>query len=309
METRRLANFIAIVDCGSLTRAAERMHVAQPALSQQLASLEAAYGKQLVLRSRQGITVTPAGRALYRNAQTMLRQLRQLESDVKSAGDYISGHVSVGLPVSCASIMTMPLLQSVRERYPHILLQISENLSGLLGELILNNRLDMALLYGTHGSEGLTRRPLLIERLCLVSQPALTPAISGSGAVSVSALSDVPLVLPSHSNGLRALVDAAFSRHGLKPLIVAEIDSLPSLRASAELGLAATILPRSATTGSDTDTLRIYDVVEPKIERTIVLCQPAAPPSSEPVEAIASTMVDIVGELVETRRWQGVRRI
>lgn len=309
METRRLANFIAIVDCGSLTRAAERMHVAQPALSQQLASLEAAYGKQLVLRSRQGITVTPAGRALYRNAQTMLRQLRQLESDVKSAGDYISGHVSVGLPVSCASIMTMPLLQSVRERYPHILLQISENLSGLLGELILNNRLDMALLYGTHGSEGLTRTPLLIERLCLVSQPALTPAISGSDGISVSALADMPLVLPSHSNGLRALVDAAFSRHGLKPLIVAEIDSLPSLRASAELGLAATILPRSAATASGTGPLRICDIEEPTIERTIVLCQPAAPPSSEPVEAIASTMVDIVGKLVGTGRWPGVRSV
>lgn len=54
METRRLANFIAIVDCGSLTRAAKRMHVAQPALSQQLAGLEATYEKTLVLRSRQG---------------------------------------------------------------------------------------------------------------------------------------------------------------------------------------------------------------------------------------------------------------
>jgi LysR family nitrogen assimilation transcriptional regulator len=217
--------------------------------------------------------------------------------------------VSVGLPVSCASIMTMPLLRTVRARYPHILLQISENLSGLLGELILNNRLDMALLYGTHGSEGLTRRPLLIERLCLVSQPALTPTASAGDALPVSALADVPLVLPSHSNGLRALVDAAFSRHGLKPLIVAEIDSLPSLRASAELGLAATILPRSAATGSDTKTLLICDIVEPEIERTIVLCQPSAPPSSEPVEAIASTMVEIVDELVETGNWPGVRSV
>lgn len=308
METRRLANFIAIVDCGSLTRAAERMHVAQPALSQQLAGLEAAYGKKLVLRSRQGITVTPAGRALYRNAQTMLRQLKQLESDVKSAGDYISGHVSVGLPVSCASILTMPLLQSVRQRFPQVLLQISENLSGLLGELILNNRLDMALLYGTHGSEGLLRRPLLIERLCLVSLPALAASVADGQTASVTDLADVPLVLPSHSNGLRALVDAAFSRHGLKPLIVAEIDSLPSLRAAAEQGLAATILPRSAA-GSDSAALRINEIVEPTIERTIVLCQSSAPPSSEPVEAIASTMIEIIGDLVETGRWQGVRRV
>lgn len=308
METRRLANFIAIVDCGSLTRAAERLHVAQPALSQQLAGLEATYGKTLVLRGRQGITVTPAGRALYRNAQTMLRQLKQLESDVKSAGDFVSGHVSVGLPVSCASIMTIPLLRSVRQNFPQVLLQISENLSGLLGELMLNNRLDMALLYGAHGSEGLTRRPLLIERLCLVSRRTLAETSGHGDTVSVQALADVPLVLPSHSNGLRALVDAAFSRHGLKPLIVAEIDSLSSLRAAAEEGLSATILPRSAM-ASNAGALRISDIVEPTIERTVVLCLPTASPASGPVEAIESVLVDVVEELVDAGRWQGVRRV
>jgi LysR family transcriptional regulator, nitrogen assimilation regulatory protein len=280
METRRLANFIAIVDCGSLTRAAERMHVAQPALSQQLAGLEAAYEKTLVSRSRQGITVTPAGRALYRNAQTVLRQLKQLESDVKSAGDYVSGHVSVGLPVSCAPIVSMPLIQAVHERFPHILLQISENLSGLLGELILNNRLDLAMLYAAHGSEGLIRKPLLIERLCLVNVAALAPSLDVDNTVSVRQMADVPLVLPSHSNGLRALVDAAFSRHGLKPRIVAEIDSFPSLRAAAECGFAATILPRSATS-ADTGSLLVTDIVGPTIERTIVLCRPSAPGISE----------------------------
>lgn len=308
METRRLTNFIAIVECGSLTRAAERMHVAQPALSQQLASLEAAYGKALVLRSRLGIKVTPAGRALYRNAQTLLRQLKQLESDVKSAGDFISGHVSVGIPVSCASVLTIPLLQSVRERYPQMLLQISENLSGLLGELILNNRLDLAMLYGAHGSEGLIRRGLLIERLCFVSHPTLGPSVTNSATVAVRALAGVPLVLPSHSNGLRALVDAAFLRHGLKPLIVAEIDSLTSLRAAAERGIAATILPRSATV-SDEGVFRISDIVEPTIKRTIVLCRPSAAPLSEPVEAIESAMIETIDDLVNSGRWQGVTRL
>jgi LysR family transcriptional regulator, nitrogen assimilation regulatory protein len=308
METRRLANFIAIVDCGSLTRAAERMHVAQPALSQQLAGLEAAYEKTLVSRGRQGITVTPAGRALYRNAQTVLRQLKQLESDVKSAGDYVSGHVSVGLPVSCAPIVSMPLIQSVHERFPQILLQISENLSGLLGELILNNRLDLAMLYGAHGSEGLMRKPLLIERLCLVNVPTLAPSLGADNTVSVSQLADVPLVLPSHSNGLRALVDAAFSRHGLKPRIVAEIDSLSSLRAAAECGFAATILPRSASS-ADTSSLLVSEIVEPTIERTIVLCRPSSPAVSEPVQAVENVMIDTIEILVSSGKWQGVTRI
>ncbi len=308
MDSRRLANFIAIIDCGSLTRAAERMHVAQPALSQQLASLEATYGKTLVLRSRQGVTATPAGRALYRNAQTVLRQLKQLESDVKSAGDYVSGHVSVGLPVSCAPVVSMPLIQAVHERFPQILLQISENLSGLLGELIVNNRLDMALLYASNGSEGLLRRPLLIESLCLVSPSSFALPFDTDSKISVSQLADVPLALPSHSNGLRALVDAAFSRHGLKPRIVAEIDSLPSLRSAAERGFAATILPRS-TAGVDTNSLHVTNIVEPTIERTIVLCRPSAPGMSEPVQTVEAVMIDTIDALVASGNWQGVKRI
>lgn len=304
METRRLANFIAIVDCGSLTRAAERMHIAQPALSQQLAGLEASYGKQLVIRSRQGVTVTAAGRVLYKNAQTILRQLKQLESEVRAAGDHVSGHVSVGLPVSCAPILSLPLLKAARDKYPQVLLQLSENLSGMLGELILNNRLDIALLYGAHGSEGLTRQPLLIERLCLVKRPDLVPVLRGD-TVPVKALAEMPLVLPSHSNGLRALVDAAFSRHGLTPRVIAEIDSLPSLKAAAEEGFAATILPRSAT-GLDAADLDVVDIVEPFIERTIVLCTPGSVTPSGPVDAVRALLIEVVEDLVQAGRWRGV---
>ncbi|WP_378941701.1 LysR substrate-binding domain-containing protein [Mesorhizobium sp. ANAO-SY3R2] len=304
METRRLANFIAIVDCGSLTRAAARMNIAQPALSQQLAGLEASYGKQLVLRSRQGVTVTPAGQALYRNAQSLLRQLKQMESDIKSAGDHISGHVSIGLPVSCAPILAMPILKAVRERYPQILLQISENMSGMLGELILNNRLDIALLYGTHGAEGLLRKPVLVERLCIVSRAEFIRATPGE-TIAVRQLADVPLVLPSHSNGLRTLVDAAFARHGLTPNLVAEIDSLSSLRGAAGQGLAATILPRSAA-GENADGLHVADIVEPSIKRTIVLCKPSAQPASGPVEAVEALIIEVINDLVTSGKWQGV---
>lgn len=307
METRRLANFIAIADCGSLTRAAERLHVAQPALSEQLAALEAAFGKTLLLRSRRGVTVTPAGRALYRNAQTLLRQLKQLESDVKSAGDYVSGHVSVGLPVTCAEIISIPFFSAVRERFPNVLLRISENLSGMLGELMLNNRLDMAVLYGTYGSEGFVRRPLMVERMCLFSRPTLAQIGPAATTIAVDRLADVPLVLPSNSNGMRALVDAAFSRHGLKPRVVAEIDSLPTLRSAAEDGLAATILPRSATR-PEACGVRVLEIVEPTIARTLVLCRPSAT-ASEPVEAVESVLVETIERLVSTGRWQGVARV
>jgi LysR family nitrogen assimilation transcriptional regulator len=306
METRRLANFIAIVECGNLTRTAERMHIAQPALSQQVAALEAELGRKLLLRTRHGVAATAAGRALYVNSQTLLRQLRQLESDVKSAGETISGHVTVGLPVSCAAIFSMPLLAAARERYPQVLLRISEHLSGLLGELLLNNRLDIAMLYATPGSSGLSRTPLLIEKMCLVTSPANAPPGEAGSPIEVARLAETPLVLPSHSNGLRALVDAAFSRHGLRPRIIAEIDSLASLKAAAELRLAATILPRSAAEASAA-ALEARELIEPSIERTIVLCRPTAIAPSITVGAIEALIIDTVHHMVSTGSWSGVR--
>ena len=97
MDTRRLHAFVKIVDIGSLTRAAAILHIAQPALSQQIVALETHFGKQLLVRSKRGVIPTDAGRALYRHAQVMLRQLEQAETDIESAGTRIAGHVSVGL--------------------------------------------------------------------------------------------------------------------------------------------------------------------------------------------------------------------
>jgi LysR family nitrogen assimilation transcriptional regulator len=202
----------------------------------------------------------------------------------------------------------MPLLEAVRQKYPHILLRISENLSGLLGELILNNRLDIAMLYASAGSEGLVRKPMLIERMCLVCQKSVGPAGAASEPVELASLSDIPLVLPSHSNGLRALVDAAYARHGLKPKIVAELDSLPSLRAAAKRGVAATILPRSAAHGGSPN-LIVREIVEPTIERTIVLCRPAAGAPSQPIVAIEALLIETLQDLVKSGRWKGVTPI
>ena len=227
---------------------------------------------------------------------------------MKSAGDYVSGHVSVGLPVICHAIVSMPLIQVVHERFPHILLQISENLSGLLGELILNNRLDLAMLYAAHGSEGLIRKPLLIERLCLVNVAALAPSLDVDNTVSVRQMADLPLVRQAIPTDCARWWTQPFRDTASSLASSPRSISLPSLRAAAECGFAATILPRSATS-ADTGSLLVTDIVEPTIERTIVLCRPSAPAISEPVQAIENMMIDTIEILVASGKWQGVTRI
>src|SRR3546814_3361341 len=97
MDTRRLYSVVRIVDAGSITRAADILHIAQPALSQQMTSLETQFGQQLLIRSKQGVEPTDAGHALYRHAQVILRQVESAQAEVSVVGRALAGGVSVGL--------------------------------------------------------------------------------------------------------------------------------------------------------------------------------------------------------------------
>lgn len=148
MDTRRLYSFVRVVDAGSITRAADLMHIAQPALSQQMTALEAQFGQRLLSRSKQGVEPTEAGRELYRHARTILRQLEQAHADVEVVGRELAGGVTVGLaPYSTVNALALPLLSVVRARHPRVLLRIDE-IGGVLSEALMTGRMDMALLYG-----------------------------------------------------------------------------------------------------------------------------------------------------------------
>src|SRR5437868_10402643 len=140
MDLRAMRYFVAIIDHGSLTRAAEVVCVAQPALSQQLAALEAEFGVPLVHRGAKGVKPTEAGKTLYRHARTILKQVDIAGEDVRVAGADVSGSVAIGLPTTAAAAFGMSLVRAVRARYPHVRLQLFESMSGYISELLNNNR-------------------------------------------------------------------------------------------------------------------------------------------------------------------------
>lgn len=96
MNFRRLKYFVKIVDIGSLTQAAEVLHIAQPALSQQVATLEGELDQQLLIRTKRGVTPTEAGKVLYAHARTILRQCEQAQLAVNNVGQTTGGQVSIG---------------------------------------------------------------------------------------------------------------------------------------------------------------------------------------------------------------------
>lgn len=304
MKTERLRAFIAIVDAGSVTRAADQLRIAQPALSQQIVALEASFGTPLLIRSRQGVVPTPAGHALYRHAQIILRQLDQAQLDVNAASHDISGRVSIGLPAAIACMLALPLLEATRDAHPAVQLHLDSSPSGHLLERLQHARLDMAVLYGDEPVKGLDRQPLARERLVLLSGPAHEDLASDAG-VAVAALHDLPLLLPSKPNGLRVTVDAAFSQAGTTPTIVAELDHLPSLIAAVEAGIGCTIAAPSTSTLAR-GPLRLTSLVDPAIERVLTLCVSSNVPTTPAVDAIRALLVKQVDELADAGEWRGL---
>ncbi len=296
LNLRRLKYFVKIVDIGSLTQAADVLHIAQPALSQQLATLEGEFRQQLLVRTKRGVTPTEAGMVLYRHAQIILRQFDQAQNDVKNSGQTLSGQVSVGLaPGTAASALSLPLLKAVRARHPGVLLYLNENFGTTLSELIMNGRMDMAVLYGSKPVHGLSFVPLLKEELYLVgpADMALPEA-----QVELAQLLDVELLLPRPYNVVRKLVDEAFIGIHRTPNVVAEIESASTLVAAITDGLGATILPGSAARviGAACKA-RLCRIVNPVIEAPLSLCVSDHLPMSEPALAVKEILMELVGDL------------
>jgi LysR family nitrogen assimilation transcriptional regulator len=299
MNFKRLRYFAKVVDVGSLTKAADLLHIAQPALSQQIVTLEAEVHQKLLVRTQRGVTPTEAGKSLYRHAQIILRQCDQARMDMAAEALGVAGPVSVGLaPGTAASTLALPLIREVRTRHPGIILYLNENYGTTLSELIMNGRMDLAVLYGNRTVHGLAFRPLLDEELFLVT------ASGPGGDVKLAELHDMELFLPRPYNIVRKLVDEHFMRLGLTPRVVAEIESAVTLKAIVAEGLGATILPASMArevAGTTAGACRL--IVEPVIRAPLTLCESDNLPLSEPAQAVKGILLELVASHVAEAGW------
>lgn len=272
MDTRRLAAFIKVVDVGSVTRAANLLHVAQPALSQQMVALEAEFGQKLLTRSPRGVTMTPAGRILYHHAHVILRQEAEARRGVAQPELLVSGEVSVGLaPFSTATFLAVPLLRHVRASYPGVVLHIRDYFGTVLSELVMNGAIQMAVLYGQGPIRGLVFEPVANEEWYIVGLKSFFPATAGP--MKLDELASIELILPSRNTFLRGRVEEASRQAGFAPHVVAELESFSTLGAALAAGLGVSLLPLAvASELARMFPIEIRAIEKPGIVSPLALC-------------------------------------
>ena len=304
MDTRKLAYFVQIVDSGSMTKAASALHVAQPALSQQVSALERELKQRLVIRSKQGVKPTAAGHTLYRHAQSILRLVEQARLDVAASGAAPSGRVSIAIaPYSMASSLTPQIISEVGRRYPDIVLHVTEIYGGVLSEAIKNGRLDMALIYEPGPIRGVQFTTLIVEDLYLiVNSRRELPVAADAETITLEEVATVGLFLPEQIHTLRQVVQAGIEGKGMKLKLVGEVESVPSLTRLLRTDLGATILPKSAADAIfHEEDFRVLRITDPALQCKIALCTPDHEPLSEAGSAVLLVLKEMLQEMLRSK--------
>lgn len=288
-----------IVDIGSITRASAILHIAQPALSQQIAALETHFGKPLLLRSKRGVVPTEAGKVLYRHCQMIIRQMDQAEQDIVASSEDIVGSVRVGLaPLGLGSLVATQLMRTIRDTHPGILLYINEAVGGgVISEQIMTGKMDVALIFDPGKIPSLSFEPISTEELYFVATHLESPE---DGEISFAEAVSQPLILPSTVHTIRQVIDTTLSRAGATAKVVAETESISILSNALIEGIGSTILPESAARAvmRRAPDARSYRIRRPNMKINMAICVSAQLPLSEPAAVVRDHLMRLAAEMM-----------
>jgi LysR family nitrogen assimilation transcriptional regulator len=309
MELRQLRYFVAIVDHGSLSRAALILHVAQPALTQQLRQLEEELGVQLLHRSAQGVLSTDAGKVFYEHAQAILKQVADARSAVAQSAERPSGAVTLGLPHSISGALALPLLTATRDQYPEITLQLTEELTGNLGDQLKSGRINLAVLFDDGQLGQFATTPLVEEELRFICRTD-RPYGEGEQSLTLQQALATTLILPGLQHGVRPRIESVARAAGLTVGNVIEINSIAILKSALLADMGATLLPSAPVLDElQRGTLRAQRIDQPSISRTVVLCYSRNIPLTNAATAISRLVRQVSETLCVDGLWPGATPI
>nr|WP_246351816.1 LysR family transcriptional regulator [Sphingobium subterraneum] len=237
---RQLRYFVSVAREGNFSRAAEKVHIAQPALSRQIILLEEEFGVTLFNRTARGTEMTDAGRRFKVMAEYVLQYISEIKPAISQAAQEPSGVVVLGLPPSLASLLAPRLVEEVKHRFPKVKLRIVEGLSVFLSGWLENSRLDIAVLTDYGPIVGIDMQEVVRDEMVFVGVPEI---LSGyTGTMPIRDILNFPVII---SHGFRSVMSARLLDEGITPDFEMELDSIPIVMDMLKRGTHCSIVSYS----------------------------------------------------------------
>ncbi len=287
MDLRSIRYFIQIADCGSITRAAGNLGVAQPALSRHVQSLEAELGMPLLVRLPRGVRLTAPGRQFLDHCRRALRELERAKEELRANTGSPKGQVILGVSPTLGPLLVPGVVERVRRQCPQVALKIVEHFSTLLFDGLLTGRIDVALLTNPSATRALRLTPLISEPIVVLAVPEPKDT---RRFYTLAELSKTPVVV---TEAIRAIVDDQIGRYGARLSVEFEVNAVEAIGQLLLRGIGPAVMPISTFYAEITaGKVAAFPIADVNVQRTLML--------AHPVERRLSAATDEVSQIVTT---------
>ncbi|MCM3627749.1 LysR substrate-binding domain-containing protein [Paenibacillus glycanilyticus] len=261
MELRQLEYFVAVCEELHFTRAAEKLRISQPSLSQQIRLIEHEAGMPLFDRIGKKISITEAGSILLKHCYNVFHELEQAQAALNELQGLKRGTLKIGALHSVMNQLLPSAIKNFHAHYPQIELALSGLRHGEIIEKLLHNELDIGIVYLPVEHEELHVAHLYDEALALAVHK--DNELAGLSEIKLASLQDVPMVMLQNPYRLRQFLDGLFREHRICPKTVMELNALDAMISMVDAGAGAAILPLSYLQRLKQPAIRIIPIADP----------------------------------------------
>jgi LysR family transcriptional regulator, nitrogen assimilation regulatory protein len=307
MDFQDLYAFYHVATEGSFSKAATRLHIAQSALSRRVARLEHILGVSLLQRHGRGVRLTEQGIALVDRAKSLMNELEQIERDILVLAEEPVGTVRVAMPPMTSQALGPLLVAQCRRRFPGIDLQLREGFSDLIQDWILEDKIDLGLLYNS-GSDTDLRMLLLVDEPLFLLAPEQTQTLlppPSEDLIDLSQLAILPLILPRRPHSLRLVLDRVAAQHGFTLNVAMEVEGIHATKGMVAAGLGYSIFGNLGSYEAiNGQSLRAIPFRQ-KLSWQLALVQQQRTRTPRAFTEIERLIKEQINVLLQQGRWQG----
>ncbi len=296
LDLYKLDIFTRVVAAGSLSKAAEQLHMTQSGVSQHIRALEDALGTELFARGRRGVELTPAGQRLLSYCESIFRIVAEAELTVTDVAGLRAGQLTIGVTPGVSAYLLPEWVQMFGQRYPNLAVSSQTGTSPAIVAELRFGMLDLGAIEGEldDADTDIQQQPLReFDQYVIVGR---RHPWWGRAEVHLSELAGQPMVMRQPNSQTRAWLEQALREQSLTPRVIAELDNLESIKRMVMIGTGLTILPLyTITAEQEVGALHPIPITDRPLRRTLRLLWRAARPLSPGAYAFRQLLITHYG--------------